>query len=496
MSVRTEGSEEWEPIYRTAWPVLRDGLRDELGLSAEDATPGEALASRLAPLAEPLGVHPRDLERAWVVTCAELLGLGFVDFGLDPRDVEGTDGRLAYLRVFADVLTSLEETLEVTETEAARRAEVSPESWRAHLQGEVAPEKSVPLVARGLGLDVGELERRIAVRSLEAVGLSSSIRLLKPGPSFVLGGVLLEDGRLLTVDVFRRELWAYDVSGEGRRVESVQEAMHGPIRVERSPGGSLWIFGDDKFLEVTPDLESRRSYGVWGRRDGSGRLLESVCQWSLLDDFHAVAVAFEEDETWVTRLPLTGGGAGSFEILESLGASEPMERRFFVEDAPKLATAAGEAHLLRVRRDRTEVYAVDGVGVVTSYPGGTETMEQTARMVGDAFAGLTALGIVSMGGEILVWRRRDHRYWLEDLDGRPRTRPRKSRSGTWAPVVGVHHLGLMEMAGEGLPGRQAAGLLWLDPCPGRWTDLPGPQDGTRTPLSPASRSEEWGREPR
>lgn len=465
MSVRTEGSEEWEPIYRTAWPVLRDGLRDELGLPVEDAAPGEDLASRLAPLAEHLGVDPRDLERAWVVTCAELLGLGFVDFGLDPRDVEGTDGRLAYLRVFADVLKSLEDTLEVTEIEAARRAEVSPETWRAHLQGEVAPEESVPLVARGLGLDVGELERRIVVRCLEAVGLSSSIRLLKPGPSFVLGGVLLEDGRLLTVDVFRRELWAYDVSGEGRKVESVQEAMHGPTRVECSPGGDLWIFGDDKFLEVTPDLESRRSYGVWGRRDPAGRLLQDVRQWTLLDDLHAGTVSFEDGEVWVTRVPLSSGGAGRFEIVESLSPLDPLEKRFFVDESPKLAAAGGEMYLLRVRRNQTVVYAVDGGGVVASYPGGTETMEQTARMVGDAFAGLTALGLGSLDDEILVWRRQDHRYWLEDLDGRPRTRPRKSRSGTWAPVVGSRHLGLMEMAGEGLPGRQAAGLLWLDPEP-------------------------------
>lgn len=463
MSVRTDETGEWKPIYRRALPVLLDRLQEELGAAGEGLGQPGRWPTQVAPWAEGLGIHALDLERAWVATCADLLGLGYVDFGLDPRDPDLPPDRFTYLRVLADVLEDLEKSLGVTETEAAKRAELPVQEWRADVRGDVAPEESLPRVARGLGLDVGELERRIVARCLQEVGLSSTIRLLKPGPSFVVGGSLLDDGRLLTVDVFRRELWVYDVSGEGRKVESVQQAMHGPTRVERSPGGDLWIFGDGKFLEVTRDLDPRRSYAVWGRRDPAGRLLQEVRQWTLLDDLHAGTVSFEDGEVWVTRVPLSSGGAGRFEIVESLSPLDPLEKRFFVDESPKLAAAGGEMYLLRVRRNQTVVYAVDGGGVVASYPGGTETMEQTARMVGDAFAGLTALGLGSLDDEILVWRRQDHRYWLEDLDGRPRTRPRKSRSGKWAPVVGSRHLGLMEMAGEGLPGRQAAGLLWLDP---------------------------------
>lgn len=294
-------------------------------------------------------------------------------------------------------------------------------------------------------------------------------RSLRPGPCWAFGGVLLDDGRLVVVDTFRGEVWEYTRAGTGRRVDSASGALPSPKHIQRSPAGALWLFGDGNFVELDEELRPRRSYAVWGRRDGSGRLLERVQQWTLVDDETVVALSFTGHELWVVRLVLTSTRAGKFEVLESIGGMEAFERRYFADGSPKLAVdGGGYVYILRLREGETVLRRVGRPDeVLVSFPGGRRSMEESGESAGDWFVGLSALGLVTVGEEVLVLRRRGGRYWLEDFFGLRWSWPRRSTALRVAPVVGQDTFGLLELgAGDHIPGERGAGLLWITSAAG------------------------------
>lgn len=465
---------EFEPIYREALKVFAQRRLEELGLSMEKAAkqPGRSESSghrylqgkefprSLAALAPGLGLSRRDLETELILTSAELLGLDFVELGREERDPE-EDAPFVYWQASREVLRELHRVLGMSQKDCAKRAGLTASSWGAYVHGRHVPARNLPKIARGLGIEVGELERRIVLRSLEKLGFSSAVRVLKPGPCWAFGGVLLDDGRMLVVDTFQRQVWEYSRQGVGRRLEALGGAVANPKRILRSPGGALWMFGDGNLLEIDSELQPLRSYAVWGRRDEAGCLLETIDQWSLMDDETVVGLTFPREEIWVVRLVLTSGEAGRFEILERQAPRGRLDKRFFSEGSPKIAVAGEDVYWMRLEEEETQVRHLASDEVVASYPGGRRVMRETGKVVGDWFVGLCALGLVAVEGEILVLRRHGRRFWLEDLEGRRRLRPRRSHAMRVAPVVGKRVVGLMELMGERVVGDRPAGLLWM-----------------------------------
>lgn len=470
----TEGGGDWQPVYRTAMLVLLDRLFDELETRAAEATRwsglspsawsryvrGKHFPRSLTEVALGLGIDPLDLERALVVTCAELLGLGYVDAGRDEREENEVDRQLVYWRVLEDLLQELHCKLRVTQTQCAARAGLSVGAWSRYVRGGSSPVANLPKIARGFGITVDELERRIVSRCLEAVGLSTASRVLSPGPCWAFGAALLDDGRVLVADTLRAELWEYDRRGAGRKVEPVAAAVPGVNRVERAPEGATWLLGRGTFLELSDRLEPLRSYAVWGRRDAAGRLLEGLHQWTLIDHETVAAVGHGENQVWAIRLILTAAEAGRFEVIEPL-EPRPLEPRYWREGTPKIAAAGGEVHLARVARDAIEVWRLGSGELVAAYPGGAEVMRATGETVGDWHAGLSVLGLVAVDNEVLAWRRHGREHWLEDLHGRRRSKARKSRALRLVPVVGAGTPGMLELVGE-VGGSRDAALLWLE----------------------------------
>lgn len=477
--LETASAEGWQPVYRRVWPSLLGSLLDELDVSVSEAArrsglgettwarylSGDEFPDDLEAPARGLGISPSDLGRALVVQCAEDLDLDFLDLGTGNGESEAFDESCIYHHKLTWVLRSLHETLRVTPESCARRAGVTVDAWNGYLRGENFPEHHVPTLAWGLGMDVGELERRIVSKCLEQLGLASTVRTLRPGPAWVTGGVVLDDGRLVTVDSFSKEVWAYERSGSGHRVDALQRAVPGAAVVQRSPEGALWIFGKGKFLELSSGLEPQRSYEVWGRRDAEGRLLRTIRQWGLRSDREAVAVTLDltgTDEAHVVRLPLHAGGAGTFEKIAALGSVPALERRLFMDASPKIAVGVDETYVLRGRPETMDVVAVTSGEVVASYPGGLRRMEETGRVLNDWFVGLGALGLVAVDGEVLVWRQQERRYWLETLDGQARSQPRRSRSTKWVPVVGHRLVGMVELGNRHFPAGRSVALLRME----------------------------------
>lgn len=470
--------ELWQPVYRAALSRLLRRLLRDLDLTLNEVVSGSGLCGEswrrylagtcfprknLEALALGLDISVRDLERELLVMSAELLGLEVVDLGRDERRDDEICDLFVYWRIFPEVVKDLRSSLGLTLKQCEERSGLHSSSWCSYLHGKSLPERSMPKIAQGLGIEVGELERRLVVRALEEVGLSCAVRLLRPGPCWGFGGVLLDDGRLLVADTLRNTLREYTQAGRGRTVSELAAVIPKPRMVQMSPGGVVWLLSDGNFVELDRDLKSRRSYAAWGRRDDSGRLLEGIQQWSLVDDETVVGVAFTSTDVWIVRIALTADSAGTFEVLESIPRMDKLERRFFAEGSPKLATGGGGTFILRLREAHTEVREVGEAETVASYPGGAEVMRETERLVGDWFVGLSVLGLVAVGGEVLVLRRKGREHWMEDFEGRVRSGPVRSHAMRLAAVVGSASCGFLELVGERVGGDLGVGVLWVTP---------------------------------